>query len=356
MSLAALTVESISFTYPGESAPAVDQVSLSVAPGEHVALLGASGCGKTTLLRLIAGFERAQGGRLTIAGRIVSDATRHLPPEQRHVAMVFQDLALFPHLTLAGNVAFGLVTLRPAERARRIAEMMALCSLGGLERRFPHEVSGGQRQRAALARALAPGFPLLLLDEPLSSLDPTLRADLRSEVSRILKNAGVTTVVVTHDRDDAFAFADRVGVMRAGHLEQIGAPRELLDRPASRAVATALAEGWFLPASRANGGWMTEVGLIPAHTTAGDADHGEVLVRAHEVELRPDAGAGAVLTARVFRGHEDFGIVRLASGRELGTILPSESPLKTGDRVAVLLRPGRANVFPAPLSEPRPSG
>jgi iron(III) transport system ATP-binding protein len=340
----ALVADAVGYTYDDAREPAVRDVSLALAPGEHVAILGASGCGKTTFLRLIAGFERVGWGRLAIDGRTVDDGGTFVPPEARRVAMVFQDLALFPHLTLEDNVAFGLAGRPRDERTRRLREMFALAALDGLERRYPHEVSGGQRQRTAVARALAPGFPLLLLDEPLSSLDPSLRADLRADLSRLMKQAGVTTLVVTHDREDALAFADRIGVMHQGRLEQVGSPRELVSRPASRAVAVALDEAWFLPAERVSGGYRTEAGVVAAGDGAGPAA-GDLLLRTHDVDVVADPTASARLIDRVFRGRDDRGVVRLASGREIAAVIPSDSAVRPGDAVALRLRPRHITVF-----------
>ena len=204
---------------------AVDDMSLDVDPGEIVALLGPSGCGKTTFLRLIAGFERPDAGSVLLADEEVAGPGRFLPPERRRIGMVFQDYALFPHLSVADNVAFGLarrrrLSARGAHRdaAESVGRLLALVGLEGLGARLPHEISGGQQQRVALARALAPAPAVVLLDEPFSNLDATLRAEVRAEVRGILREAGATAVFVTHDQEEALSLADRVAVMRAGHL------------------------------------------------------------------------------------------------------------------------------------------
>ena len=219
---------------------AVDQVTLTLMQGELLALLGPSGCGKTTLLRLIAGLEAPNEGAIVLSGRPVAGPGGWVPPERRQLGMVFQDYALFPHLTVAQNVGFGLDRLRkqaPQALHDRVAEAIALVGLEGLEKRYPHELSGGQQQRVALARSIAPQPSLILLDEPLSNLDARVRQRLRQEVRAILKRAGAAAVFVTHDREEAMAIADRVAVMRRGQIEQIDSPEGLYWEPDSRFVA-----------------------------------------------------------------------------------------------------------------------
>ncbi|MDE2640746.1 MAG: ABC transporter ATP-binding protein, partial [Chloroflexota bacterium] len=247
---------------------AVQDVSFDVRPGEILALLGPSGCGKTTTLRLIAGFERADAGAVRIGGHTVVDERLSLPPEARRVGMVFQDYALFPHLTVGANVQYGLdapagraeglgaklsraaaryVPYAPAPADDRVREALALVSLGDMADRYPHELSGGEAQRVALARALAPRPELILLDEPFSNLDTRLRASVRAEVRAILKRAGAAAVFVTHDQEEAFSLADRVGVMWEGRVAQLGTAAEIYRRPATRAVAEFVGDPDFLP-------------------------------------------------------------------------------------------------------------
>ena len=209
---------------------AVYRASLEISRGEFVALLGPSGCGKTTLLRLVAGFETPDEGSVAIAGRTVAGRA-WVPPDRRKVAMVFQDYALFPHLSVADNVGFGLPRGR---RAARVPEALALVGLDGLERRLPHELSGGQQQRVALARALAPEPAVVLLDEPWSNIDPLRRAAMRDELAAILRATGVTVLLVTHDREEAFSVADRIALMHDGRIEQTGTPEEVYYEPSSR--------------------------------------------------------------------------------------------------------------------------
>jgi iron(III) transport system ATP-binding protein len=223
--MALLTLSRVTKRYGPRGTPAVEELSLAVEPGEILALLGPSGCGKTTTLRLIAGFETLDAGEITIGGRVVGRAgDPGVPPEERGVGVVFQDYALFPHLTVADNVAFGLTRLPRDERARRVAEILELVGLTAFRARYPHELSGGQQQRVAAARALAPAPAVLLLDEPFSNLDADLRAQMRDEVEKLLRETGTTAIFVTHDQEEAFTIADQVGVLHAGHLAQLAPP------------------------------------------------------------------------------------------------------------------------------------
>ncbi len=244
---------------------AVDGAELDVARGEIVALLGPSGCGKTTLLRTIAGFERPDGGAIEIGGRPVAGCGAWLPPEARGVGMVFQDYALFPHLTVAENVGFGLPR---RERARRVPALLALVDLCGLGGRYPHELSGGQQQRVALARALAPAPAIVLLDEPWSNVDPQLRAELRDEVSSVLRPLRVTAILVTHDREEAFSLADRIALMRDGAIVQVGTPEELYFAPANRWAAEFVGAGNVLAGPVAAGAVHTSIGVLPRRTAS----------------------------------------------------------------------------------------
>lgn len=217
--------------------PAVCGVDLAVAPGEILTLLGPSGCGKTTTLRLIAGFERPDRGEVTIGGKVVASGSHWIAPEERGVGMVFQDYALFPHLTVAENVAFGLGKADTGNRKQRVSQMLRLVGLEEQKDRYPHNLSGGQQQRVALARALAPRPALVLLDEPFSNLDASLRVQMREEVRRILKESGAAAIFVTHDQKDALAISDRVVVMNQGLVEQVGSPREIYQFPHTAFVA-----------------------------------------------------------------------------------------------------------------------
>ncbi|MEY9845945.1 iron(III) transport system ATP-binding protein [Streptacidiphilus sp. BW17] len=281
-------------------------LDLTVGDGELAAVLGPSGCGKSTLLRIVAGFHAAASGTVAVGGRVLDDGRARVRAEQRRIGYVPQDGALFPHLTAAGNIGFGLPR---AERKVRVAELLDLVGLGGLGDRHPHQLSGGQQQRVALARALAPRPDLLLLDEPFSALDAQLRIELRAEVAAALRSAGATAVLVTHDVDEALAFADIVAVMRDGRITQADAPDTLFHRPVDTHVARALGEANLLPAVCADGEARTGLGALPlsepllmteALTSSGS---GTVLLRPRQLRLG-DEGMRATVTAVHFRGHD----------------------------------------------------
>jgi iron(III) transport system ATP-binding protein len=318
---------------------AVDEASLCVDGGEIVAILGPSGCGKTTLLRLVAGFEHPDAGTVEVAGRIVSGAGAWVAPEERRVGMVFQDYALFPHLTVSENVGFGL---RRRARGARVAELLAMVGLGDLGRRYPHELSGGQQQRVALARALAPAPELVLLDEPWSNVDPFLRETLRGEVAEIIRPLGVTAVLVTHDREEAFSLADRVALMRDGAIVQEGTAEELYFSPSSRWAAEFVGAVNVLSGDIVEGQVETAIGAFPANGSSGTAG-ANVLVRPELLELEPDPSGAAEVVGREFRGHDVFYRV-LLDGVELVSQRPSTEVVPLGSRVSIRLHEGRVPV------------
>ena len=331
---------------------AVDGVDLDVRSGEFLAVLGPSGCGKTTLLRLVAGFERPDGGGIEIDGRVVSGPRRHLAPEERRIGMVFQESALFPHLDVAGNIGFGLPR---RGREARIAELVALVGLAGLQRRMPHELSGGQQQRVALARALAPDPALILLDEPFSSLDATLRSQLRGDVREILRTAGATTLFVTHDQSEALEISDRVAVMRAGRIEQVSTPSELYLRPVNRFVAGFVGEANLLPGEVRHGEVQTLVGRFRAASgSLADGARAEVLLRPEQLHMLPvdrlssDPRPESVLTVvrRVFHGSEVHHVLRSSTGFELEAATPSSATVEIGTRVIAHARAREVPVYP----------
>jgi iron(III) transport system ATP-binding protein len=258
-----LSLEQLSLRYTAGGTAAVDGLSLALEPGETLALLGPSGCGKTTTLRLIAGFERPDAGTITLEGRTLTGPGVFVPPDQRRVGMVFQDFALFPHLSVVDNVTFGLAPLPRREQVARARTMLELFGLGGYEARMPHALSGGQQQRVALARALAPGPRLLLLDEPFSSLDAALRASTRVEVRRVLESLETTVLLVTHDQSEAMAFADRLAVMREGKLVQVGTPESVYLSPRTAFVAGFLGGTNVVSGTAEGGVARTVLGAVP---------------------------------------------------------------------------------------------
>jgi iron(III) transport system ATP-binding protein len=318
---------------------AVRDTSLCVERGEVVAVLGPSGCGKTTLLRLIAGFERPDSGTVEVAGELVAGPGAWVPPERRRVGMVFQDYALFPHLTVAENVGFGLPR---RQRPRRVPELLALVDLDGFSGRYPHELSGGEQQRVALARALEPGPELVLLDEPWSNLDGSLRESLRAEVTDIVRPLGVTVVLVTHDREEAFSLADRIALMREGTVVQEGTAEELYFAPASRWAAEFVGAANVLAGPVEDGLVRTPLGAFPTNGS-GTKRAARVLVRPELLELAPDPAGDAEVVGREFRGHDVFYRV-LLDGVELVSQRPSTEVVPLGARVRIRLHNGRIPV------------
>ena len=331
---------------------AVDGVDLDVRRGEFLGVLGPSGCGKTTLLRLVAGFERPDGGGVEIDGRAVAGPRRYLPPEERRIGMVFQESALFPHLDVAGNIGFGLAR---RGREERVAELVALVGLAGLQRRMPHELSGGQQQRVALARALAPDPALILLDEPFSSLDATLRSQLRGEVREILRTAGATTLFVTHDQAEALEISDRVAVMRAGRIEQISTPDELYLRPINRFVAGFVGEANLVPGEIRHGEVQTLVGRFRgAAQHLADGSLAEVLLRPEQLHMLPVDRLATPprpetvlrIVRRVFHGSEVHHVLLSPAGLELEAATSSSATLEVGTEVIAHARAREVPVYP----------
>ena len=339
-----LTISQLSVRYAGHGLPAVDGVSLGLRAGDIGVLIGPSGCGKTTLLRAVAGLERASSGSITLDGETVSDGAHHMPAEHRRIGMVFQDYALFPHLNVGRNVAFGLERVPRAERESRVAEVLQLVGLGDMQARFPHELSGGQQQRVALARALAPRPRLLLLDEPFSNLDVDLRERLAHEVRGILKSAGATALFVTHDQLEAFAIGDVIGVMHEGHLHQWEDAYALYHRPATRFVAEFIGHGVFAPAQismNAHGvtvqtplGPLRDVEECPL-PSAYEAGLCDVLLRADDIVHDDGAPVKAQILRKAFRGSEFLYTLRLASGEVLMTHVPSHHNHAVGEWIGI---------------------
>lgn len=306
---AGLDLTDIHHAYDGTAV--VRDFALAVAPGELVCLLGPSGCGKTTVLRLVAGLEPLQRGRIAVAGRVVGEPGRDLPPEARGVGFVFQDMALFPHLDIAGNVGYGLRKIASAAKRTRVEAMLRRVHLDGYVNAWPHQLSGGQQQRVALARALAPSPRAILLDEPFSGLDTRLRSAVRDEALHLLKSDQVTALVVTHDPEEAMFMADRIAVMRDGRLEQIGAPAEVYTQPASEFVAEFMGEVNRIDGVVRNGAVRTPFGMLSANGHAdGLAVH--VLIRPEALKV---AGAEQGIVAAAPIGELP---VRVLAARLLG--------------------------------------
>jgi len=312
---------------------AVDAVDLEVPTGSFTSLLGPSGCGKTTLLRIIAGLERLDAGTVEIDGREVDGPSVHVAPEDRSVGMVFQAHALFPHLDVGRNVAFGLRSLEHAARGRRVAEVLELVGLTGFERRMPAQLSGGQQQRVALARALAPSPSLLLLDEPFSSLDAALRESVREEVRAILRAAGQTALLVTHDQEEALSITDRVGVMFDGRLHQVADPETLYREPTTRQVAAFVGDADLVAGTRAASFMVdTPFGRLPTAAPV-TSDHVTVVVRPENVELRAAADGPATVRHVTFFGHDSLVEVALEDGTTLRSRSGSGERLERGQHV-----------------------
>ncbi|MGI8949023.1 MAG: ABC transporter ATP-binding protein [Ornithinimicrobium sp.] len=334
-----------------EDVTALADVDLSLDTGELVAVLGPSGCGKTTLLRCVAGFERIDGGRISLGGKVVTLPGVHLPPHRRQVTVVPQDGALFPHLSVADNVGYGLRRGRGRDQAARVGECLELVGLDGLDRRMPHELSGGQQQRVAVARALAPHPPLILLDEPFSALDAALRTELRADVRRALSADGATVLLVTHDQGEALSMADRVAVMREGAIRQHGTPAEVYRRPADPWVATFVGEAMLLPVTGPAGilrrdSTLGALGLRPA---AAHLDGSALaLVRPEQVRIARADGVGPgpvapgyAVPGRVgqvaFHGHDALITVDLERGQQamVRVIDDPATAVAPGDEVRV---------------------
>ena len=326
----------------------VDGISFEVPPGRIACLLGPSGCGKTTLLRCIAGFEEIAEGEIRIAGESCSRPGYRKPPEKRRIGMVFQDYALFPHLTIDDNVAFGLHGLSSGDRSRRVATMLELVGLQGQGRKYPNELSGGQQQRVALARALAPKPALVLLDEPFSNLDVDLRERLSHEVRDILKACGTTAILVTHDQREAFAMADEIGVIAEGKLQQWDSPYKLYHEPTNRFVADFIGEGAFLPGTVLDEHRIeVELGVLASQAplecerraccTCGLSCRLDVLLRPDDI-IHDDASlVAAEVLHKAFRGAEILYTLRLPSGASVLSLVPSHHNHALGERIGIRL-------------------
>src|SRR5205823_28326 len=312
---------------------AISDVSFSVREGEILCLLGPSGCGKTTTLRVIAGFEPVVGGEVYLKGQLVSAPGVLLPTERRRVGMVFQEYALFPHLRVSENIAFGLRDLPSVQRETQVHAMLAMTGLTGLERRYPHELSGGQQQRVALARALVQKPVVLLLDEPFSNLDPDMASKMREDLHHLLRRTHTTAVLVTHDHDEAFAMADRIAVLNNGRLEQFDTPEVIYHTPSTPFVADFVGQADFIPGTVENGKVLTELGEFPNQVGYRGGDKVVVMIRPDDVHIVPSGQSRARILARQFRGSENLYTIALPSGHVVHSSEPSTCVYPVGTQV-----------------------
>ncbi|RDH82159.1 MAG: ABC transporter ATP-binding protein [endosymbiont of Escarpia spicata] len=330
-----------------ENTEVVKGVTYDLQAGEIGCLLGPSGCGKTTLLRAIAGFEPIRAGSIDLKQSTVSRPGKILAPEQRHIGMVFQDFALFPHLNVADNIGFGIADRPGKERRKRIESLLRLVELPDAGSLFPHQLSGGQQQRIALARALAPEPSLLLMDEPFSSMDVDLRESLAREVREILKREGTTALLVTHDQHEAFAMADRIAVMQTGLIQQWDTAFNLYHTPANRFVAGFIGQGALLPVVRDNRGRLiSELGPIPVvGTEVSKTGNMEILLRPDDVVRQPD-GVTTQVIGKAFRGADILYRLRLQSGTEILYITHGRDNFPLGETLSVGLDLDHTVLFP----------
>jgi len=325
----------------------VDGVDFRLEQGQIACLLGPSGCGKTTLLRCIAGFEEIAGGEIRLHGKVVSSVGQRVAPEKRQIGMVFQDYALFPHLTIEQNVAFGLGRKPTPDAHLRVRQLLATVGLGGQGDKYPHELSGGQQQRVALARALAPRPELILLDEPFSNLDVGLRERLSAEVREILKREGSTAILVTHDQNEAFAMADEIGIMYQGRIQQWDVPYNLYHRPANRFVADFIGQGVLVPgvvgilnSVRMELGTLTSDTPVECSETCAHCDNGckvDILLRPDDIVHDDQSKLQAEVLHKAFRGADILYTLRLASGTEVLSLVPSHHNHALGEKIGIRL-------------------
>lgn len=342
-----LEVKDVAVAYDGHTV--VKNISFSLQPGDIGCLLGPSGCGKTSLLRAIAGFEPVTQGEIRLHDKTVSLPGDCVPTEQRRVGMVFQDFALFPHLSVEKNVAFGLRHLPVKQRDERVDELLRLVGLAHLKQAYPHELSGGQRQRVALIRAMAPRPNILLMDEPFSSMDAELREQLAREVREILKRDGITAILVTHDQLEAFALADVIAVLGNGELHQWGTGYQIYHNPANRFVADFIGQGVMLPGKVINEKLIeTEMGIFKGELPEGfhSGNQVEVLLRPDDVLHDDNSVTQLEVTAKAFRGAEYLYTLALPSGQTILCLVQSHHNHKIGERIGIRLDVDDLAVFP----------
>ncbi|MFZ3530860.1 ABC transporter ATP-binding protein [Vibrio harveyi] len=329
----ALSIQNLTCQY--ESQTVLESLSLEVEQGQIVCLLGASGCGKTTLLKAIAGLLQLSSGQMSLNCLTIDDGKNWLPPEQRNIGMIFQDYALFPHLTVAENIAFGLKNETAQQKLLKVEEMLGLVHLKGFGDRYPHQLSGGQQQRVAIARSLAYKPDLLLLDEPFSNIDTQVRHELIREIRKIFKEQGVTAIFVTHSREEAFAFADKMAVMNHGVIEQYGTASELYYQPSSKFVADFLGGGSYLAAKRiSESEFDTHLGVVEANAQQDIKMDGDcaLLLRPQHVQIAADEESAVKVLEQHFMGDHCRYVIDVNGDRLLAT---STQALNVGDSVAV---------------------
>jgi iron(III) transport system ATP-binding protein len=326
--------------FHGTQQSAVNNISFELSRSEILALVGPSGCGKTTTLRIIAGLERPDSGVVQLNDRVVASESVFIPPEKRGVGMVFQDHALFPHLTVSENIAFGLRGQSSAEIKKTVGEMLHLVGLLPLARRHPHALSGGERQRVALARALAPRPVLVLMDEPFSSLDADLRMEMREHVRRILKSMQATVIFVTHDQEEALYMGDRLAVLQNGHLEQIGTPEEIFHEANTRFVAEFMGDSDFLKGKVTPAGIQTEIGLLDQFVDLPLSTQVEIAIRADDINFQIDGSGNSLIVERFFRGAYNLYRLRLDSGQTVHASTDHTQILPVGARVRAFISAG----------------
>ncbi len=314
----------------------IKDLSLTLSKGEIGCLLGPSGCGKSTILRAIAGFEPLKSGSILLDNREISTPKTILAPEKRSIGMVFQDYALFPHLTVEQNIQFGLAKLSESERKKRVRNLISLVTLEGYEKRYPHELSGGQQQRVSLARALAPEPALLLLDEPFSNLDAELRTRLSLDIRAILKELNISAILVTHDQKEAFAMSDHIGVIDSGTIQQWGSPYELYHEPVNRFVACFIGQGSFITGKTITPEtFSSELGVIRGNRAYNWPENSpvEILIRPDDIIYDPDSPLQGTVTAKTFAGTSTQYQITLPSGTTIEALFPSHQDLYVGNPV-----------------------
>ena len=329
----------------GADRPAITDISFAAQEGEIVCLLGPSGCGKTTTLRAIAGFEPVTAGEIRLEGRLVSAPGHLIPTEQRRIGMVFQEYALFPHLRVQDNVAFGLQHLSADERAAQARLMLEMVGLADLAVRYPHELSGGQQQRVALARALVQKPAVLLLDEPFSNLDPDMAGKMREDLHDLLRRTKTTAVLVTHDHDEALAMADQIAVLNNGRLEQLDTPEAMYHTPATPFVADFVGQADFIPGTIENGTVRTEIGDFPNQAGYPSGARVVVMIRPDDIHIVPVAKSFAHILARQFHGSENLYTIGLPSGQVVHSSEPSTTVYRVGTPVQLQLNATHTVLF-----------